>query len=340
MRPLANIAVALRLGLVALAPVVVLATPAEVAADAKSEARTHYQAGVKFYSQGDYKSAIREFSAAQQKYPADLNNYNLALCYDKLGDPEPAIQYYKAFLDKQPNSDKRAEIEASVTRLEAAQARVAAKREAEAKKAEAARKAAEEKKAAEEAKAAEAAAKKAAAEQKKLDEQRAREEAKRPPVVEEPKPPVDTRRPDETPPAVGSTGTPGSGAAVSTGDAQLDRVSSIDVNSIRDQRVGGAASGVADPRGGPGGAATPPTDAARAGQAPPAGTPDPADKPKAKPVYTKWWFWVIVGVGAYVLYQVASEPDDPSTTARTLDLRLPMPSGPAAPSGGFTLMRW
>ena len=73
-----------------------------VSADSRTDARTHYQAGVKFYSGGDYKSAIREFSAAQQLAPADLNNYNLALCYDKLGDPEPAVQYYRAYLDKVP----------------------------------------------------------------------------------------------------------------------------------------------------------------------------------------------------------------------------------------------
>ncbi|MEO7735144.1 MAG: tetratricopeptide repeat protein, partial [Kofleriaceae bacterium] len=96
-------------------------------ADDRGDARTHYQAGVKFYSGGDYRAAIREFSAAQQLVPADLNNYNLALCYDKLGDAEPAIQYYRAFLDRQPNTDKRAEIEASVNRLEAASRSVANK---------------------------------------------------------------------------------------------------------------------------------------------------------------------------------------------------------------------
>src|SRR5689334_17067309 len=76
-----------------------------VAADSRTDARSHYQASVKFYNGGDYKSAIREFSAAQQLAPADLNNYNLALCYDKLGDPEPAVQYYRAYLDKVPNTD-------------------------------------------------------------------------------------------------------------------------------------------------------------------------------------------------------------------------------------------
>ncbi|HLL21089.1 MAG TPA: tetratricopeptide repeat protein, partial [Kofleriaceae bacterium] len=73
---------------------------ATVAADSRSEAKAHYQAGVKAYNGGDYRAAIKQFSSAQELFPADLNNYNLALCYDKLGEPEPAIQYYRAFLDK------------------------------------------------------------------------------------------------------------------------------------------------------------------------------------------------------------------------------------------------
>nr|MDQ3368560.1 hypothetical protein [Myxococcota bacterium] len=207
-----------------------------VAADSRTEARSHYQAGVKFYSGGDYKSAIREFSAAQQLAPADLNNYNLALCYDKLGDPEPAIQYYRSYLDKVPTTDKRAEIEASIARLEAASKSVAAKKAAEAKKLEDARLAAEAKQ---------------AAEQARIDEARRAEEAKRP-IVEPPRP-DDVRRPgDGTLTGVGSTGTPGNGTTVTTGDAQLDRVSGIDINQIRDQRVGGAASGIpADPSAAP-----------------------------------------------------------------------------------------
>src|SRR5688572_1634149 len=128
-------------------------TTTTVIADSRSEARARYQAGVKAYSAGDYKVAIKEFSAAQELAPADLNNYNLALCYDKLGEPEPAIQYYRAFLDKQPNSDKRAEIEASVKRLEAAAKSAAAKKAAREKEEEAKR-LAEEKKAEEEARKA------------------------------------------------------------------------------------------------------------------------------------------------------------------------------------------
>src|ERR1041385_5303941 len=73
--------------------------------DPRIEAKAHYQAGVKMYSSGDYRGAIKEFTAAQALAPADLNNYNLALCYDKLGEAEPAIQYYRADLDKAPNTD-------------------------------------------------------------------------------------------------------------------------------------------------------------------------------------------------------------------------------------------
>src|SRR3954447_16781526 len=115
------------------------ATGSRAYADDRAEARTHYQAGVKAYGSGHYQDAIKEFSSAQQLAPADLNNYNLALCYDKLGDAEPAIQYYRAFLERQPNTDKRAEIEASISRLDAASRSAASKRADEARRADAAR---------------------------------------------------------------------------------------------------------------------------------------------------------------------------------------------------------
>src|SRR5262245_41898367 len=79
-------------------------------ADDRADAKAHYSAGVKAYSGADYKVAIKEFSPAQQLPPADLNIYNLALCYDTLGDAEPAIQYYREYLNKVPNADKRSEI--------------------------------------------------------------------------------------------------------------------------------------------------------------------------------------------------------------------------------------
>ncbi len=327
-----------------------------VAADSRSEARTHYQAGVKLYGGGDYKGAIKEFSAAQELAPADLNNYNLALCYDKLGDSEPAIQYYRAFLDKQPASDKKAEIEASIARLESA-AKSAAAKKAAAQKEEDARKAAEAKKADEEA--------------RKAEEARRAEEARKPP---------ETTAPPVAPVGgVGTTGTPGGSGTVSTGDAQLDRVARIDINQVRDQRVGGASSGMIDnrPAGGPAttqpgatpndannaaanidvsahagaGAAAPnnPNAANTAntanannpnnGTAPQPNQPDPSDKPKATPVYKKWWFWAVLAVSAYVVYSIATEDSSSNNTARMFPT-MGNSNTAAAGAGGLTLMRW
>jgi hypothetical protein len=305
-------------------------------ADARTEARTHYQAGVKFYNAQDYRSAIREFSAAQQLMPADLNNYNLALCYDKLGDAEPAVQYYRAFLDKQPNSDKRAEIEASIARLDGAAKSAAAKKAEEARRAEDARRAEEARIAAEEAKKAEAA-------RQAEEARKAADAAKRPAG-----PPDTLPEPPGTDPAgTGSIGVPSTGTAVSTGDAQLDRVQSINIDQVRDERMGAGGSGMVNTAPPPPGTNT---AAGMATAAPPpgpnAGMPanaagtqpmGPQDQPKkADPVYKKWWFWAIVVVGAYVVYQIATE-DSSDNVSRTL-----LPTGPAAQpnQGGGVLWRF
>ena len=318
----------IRYVLIALAFVLVGRTQAF--AEDRTEARTHYQAGVKYYNGGDYRSAIREFSAAQQLMPADLNNYNLALCYDKLGDPEPAVQYYRSYIDKVPTSDKRSEIEASIARLDAAAQSVAKKKADELRKIDEAKRAEDERKAYEETKRGEAA--------RKAEEARLADEARRRPQTD----------PDGPNVGVGSTGVPSTGV-VSTGDATLDRVSGMDINQIRDQRVGGAGSGMVDNRGGPavaanGGMAPPPSAAGAgappvAGAAPPAGAPaGPQDQPKkADPIYKKWWFWAVVVVSAYVVYSIATTDSSPNT-ARTM-----LPIGPTATpqqSGGYTLMSW
>jgi hypothetical protein len=300
--------------------------------DARSDAKMHYQAGVKAYSAQDYRTAIKEFTAAQSLMPADLNNYNLALCYDKLGEAEPAIQYYKDYLAKVPNADKRTEIEASISRLESALQSAAAKRAEEQRKADEAKAAQEAARKAEEAKQAEAAKK------------AADEEAKKNPPVEDPN--------ATTPPltGVGSTGTPGTGQAVSTGDVQLDRVSAIDVNQIRAERLGGGASGVAGaqaPQGpaGPAGAMGPqggPTPTNASGPATPA--PDAnavSDKPvkKETPVYKKWWFWAVVAVSVYVVISIATDGSSSPNRARESTM-LPPGTTAADPNGGMTLLRF
>jgi hypothetical protein len=330
---------------------VVLATTTSAFADDRAEARVHYQAGVKAYSAAKYQDAIKEFSAAQQLAPADLNNYNLALCYDKLGDAEPAIQYYRAFLDKQPNADKRAEIEASIARLEAALKSAAAKKADEQRKADEAAKAREAEKAEAQRKADEAA-------RKQAEEDAAKKQPVTPPVggpavggpaVGGPAMggPTGPAAGAQVPAGVGSTGTPATGETVSTGDAQLDRVNGINIDQIRMQRMGGATSGMAaDPRAqGANGAQGPvgpngPQGPAVAAQGPnnpqgpqttgTASLQGNGDKPKETPVYKKWWFWAVVAVSAYVVISIATTDSNSSTAkARVYD----KPVAPPPPSG-------
>jgi hypothetical protein len=294
--------------------------------DARSDAKGHYQAGVKAYSAQDYRAAIKEFTAAQSLMPADLNNYNLALCYDKLGEAEPAIQYYKDYLAKVPNADKRTEIEASIARLESALQSAAAKRADEQRKADEAKAAQDAARKAEEAKQADAAKK------------AADEEAKKNPPVEDP------NATGAVPTGVGSTGTPGTGQAVSTGDVQLDRVSAIDVNQIRAERMGGGTSGVAGAAGpaAPIGPQAGPTPTNASGPATPAANGNMvSDKPvkKETPVYKKWWFWAVVAVSAYVVISIATDGSSSPNQARESTM-LPPGTTAANPSGGMTLLHF
>jgi hypothetical protein len=314
MRQPARIACLLRYLVVAVA----LCFAARAHADDRAEARVHYQAGVKFYASGDYQGAIREFSAAQQLAPADLNNYNLALCYDKLGDADPAIQYYRAFLDKQPGTDKRTEIEASISRLEAAQ------RSAANKKAEARRTAPPP--------APEAAPPPPAG--PVLGPPAPPSAAPPPPagpVLGPPAPPAGPELGPTPPPAPEAAPPPPArkrrgpaiqapSSAAPTGDPQLDRANAINIDEIRDQRAGAGLGGPGEHRG-PAVAASEPSlppgqpGAGVQGSAlPPAPPPNGSDEPKDDPVYKKWWFWGIVAVTGVVVY--------------------------AAMPAGLTLLRW
>jgi hypothetical protein len=331
MRQPARIACLLRHLVVA----VVLCFAARAHADDRADARAHYQAGLRFYGSGDYQGAIREFSAAQQLAPADLNNYNLALCYDKLGDAEPAVQYYRAFLDKQPGTDKRAEIEASISRLEGAQRSAASKKRAAAPPAE------------------------PPPAGPVLGPPSPPPAAAPPPppavapappagpMLGPPAPPAPALAPEAEAPAAPPAAAPlakkhrGPAVAAPSGDPQLDRANAISIDDIRDQR------GMAAPRdhrgpavaaNEPPGQPAPDMSGPQAGQggapmAPPPGGPD--EPVKEDPIYKKWWFWGIVAVTGVVVYELATTPSTADSTGRVQ----PTARASAMPHG-LTLLRW
>src|SRR5215467_10979771 len=64
----------------------------------RDEARIHFANGEKYFQSGDYKHAIGEFQAADKLVPSPILVYNIALCFDRLGDEEQAANLYRQYL--------------------------------------------------------------------------------------------------------------------------------------------------------------------------------------------------------------------------------------------------
>jgi tetratricopeptide (TPR) repeat protein len=314
------------LALAVAAPLAMGARAAHAQQDSREAARVHYQAGQKAYAAGDYRLAIREFAAAEQLSPSGFNDYNLGLCYDKLGEADPAVRYYRSYLERVPDAKNRSAVEASVARLEAAlssaaskeQARLEAERRAEEmRQAEAARKAEEER---------QAAARKAEEDRKAEEARKAAEAAK--PEAGKPEAAGADKAPEGPAEEAPDPERKISAAETSTGDQQLDRASAIDIGAIRNQRAALlGAPGSASGRGGVARAEEPPVQ-------------DQGGKSSAKssPFYKKWWFWVIVGVGAYVVVSAATEDDSDAQPGR--NGFFPERGLDSGASSGATLLRW
>jgi tetratricopeptide (TPR) repeat protein len=246
------------------------------AQSAREEAKKHFLEGKRLYDAGDYNGAIREYKLAEELAPSPLNDYNIGYAYDRLGDKANAAKHYRSYVDRMPNAKDRETVLARASKLEAelaADASAKAAAEEEARKAEEARRAEEE---------AKRAAEEAARRQPPVGD---------PPVGDPPvgDPPVDTRPAGPAP----------------TGDAELDRAAAIDVAAMRDR------SGMTPPTGGGSshetfGQPQPPTGGTTGGAV------ATTDAPKQKPIYKQWWFWVVVGVSAFILLDIATN-DEPET---------------------------
>jgi len=277
----------------AIAAIGAVARPAR-AETPQEQARRLASEGLAMFQSGDYNGAVGRFLAADKLAPAPLNDFNVGLCYDRLGNREQAIHYYRSYLQRDPGSRNRAQVEASINRLDGEMRAEAARKAAEA---EAARKAAEAEAA---RKAAEDAAARKAAEDAAA--RKAAEDAARQPP---PPPPPDGGAGADV--AAGGAAAGGitataddRGAVQSTGDPDLDRVAAVDVGKLRAERglygAPPAAAGTAGTAGGP-----PPPPPGEGG-----GPVADTGGKKSKPAYKQWWFWVVVGVSAVILIDIAS----------------------------------
>jgi hypothetical protein len=124
---------------------------------------------------------------------------------------------------------------------------------------------------------------------------------------------------------------PPAAEAAPTGDPDLDRVARIDVGKVRSQREGDG-----------GGAAAPPPPGDERG-APAAAAPPPADegvKSERKPIYKQWWFWVVAGVSAIILVDIAISSSDDGDDTRGLMLPAPGGARDMGNQGGATIFRF
>ena len=94
------------------------AAPALAHADALEDAKAHFKAGTDAYRRADYTTAIHEFDAAYQAKPAGVLRYNIAQCYEKLGDIPSALRNYHLYLRETPNAEDKATVEAAIGNLE------------------------------------------------------------------------------------------------------------------------------------------------------------------------------------------------------------------------------
>jgi len=92
--------------------------PAQVALSTQA-AQAHYEAGSVYYEQGKYERAAEEFLLAQRDDDRPALDYNIGVCWGKLGDAVRAAAAYRRFLARSSQTDKRAELEATIATLEA-----------------------------------------------------------------------------------------------------------------------------------------------------------------------------------------------------------------------------
>jgi hypothetical protein len=326
----------------ALAPILGGGRDAWAQGDTRIKAREHYAAGRALYDNGEYEGAIREFAAADALAPSGVNDFNIALCHERLGAAGLAVQFYRSYLNRVPDAANKGEVQASIGRLEKvaaeqkkAEAAAKKKADADAKKAAAEAAKAEKLAAAEAKKAAEAEAAKATlseAEARKLAAAEADAAAKRAAADEAARKAAEAeaaKRPAEVP-AAPPAAAPAAAPAPATGDPELDRAAAVDVGAIRAQRRGPATAAPQTP-GEPTAAAGPATQAPSPYPPVAPAAPERPEPPAAKPVYKKWWFWVVLGVGSVVLYTMATSDDNSSGLRATPD---------AAPVSGVPLFRF
>ncbi len=81
-------------------------------------ARAEYDLGAEAYAAGRFREAITHFEETNRLVPNPALAFNIALAYDSIGEVPSALRHYRDYLRALPNAEDRAEVIASIRRLE------------------------------------------------------------------------------------------------------------------------------------------------------------------------------------------------------------------------------
>ncbi|HEY3452631.1 MAG TPA: PEGA domain-containing protein [Myxococcales bacterium] len=109
----------------ALASLLLLCPAVAAASEAASEVDTHtqdakarFKQGVALYKVGKWGEAVEEFETAYRLKPHGVVRFNIAQCYEKLGQVAQALRSYHLYLREVPEAPDKAAVQASMAALE------------------------------------------------------------------------------------------------------------------------------------------------------------------------------------------------------------------------------
>jgi tetratricopeptide (TPR) repeat protein len=85
----------------------------------KEQAKQLFESGKWLYEMQDWQGALEQFKQAAAILASPVLHFNIAVCYEKLGRPRPALKYYERYLQQLPKAENRAEVEARMAALQA-----------------------------------------------------------------------------------------------------------------------------------------------------------------------------------------------------------------------------
>lgn len=77
-----------------------------------------YERGQQNYKLAQYEAALADFKEASSLYASPDFQYNIGLCYEKLGRYDEAVLAYVTYLKVKPDAEDRANVEATISRLQ------------------------------------------------------------------------------------------------------------------------------------------------------------------------------------------------------------------------------